>query len=75
MDSTNEDQLLSLNFNTRDELLVCVRVFYSKRGYALSTLRFNSEKYVVLRCDRGGHYRNTHKISEDQRKKRIQQVG
>ncbi|KAJ3705596.1 hypothetical protein LUZ61_009301 [Rhynchospora tenuis] len=69
MDPSTEEQLISIKFETRDKLLDCVRAFYSKRGYILSILRSKAEKSVVLRCDRGGNYRNTHKISEEQRKK------
>jgi MULE transposase domain len=62
-------QLLNSKFRTRTELIQAVRGFYVPRGYILSTRGSRPDKYVVLGCDRGGSYRNTHKISTFQRQR------
>lgn len=62
-------QLLNSKFRTRTELIQAVLGFYVPRGYMLSTRGSRPDKYVVLGCDRGGSYRNTHKISAVQRQR------
>ncbi|XP_078161175.1 PKS-NRPS hybrid synthetase cheA-like [Carex rostrata] len=70
-------QLLNSEFRTRTELMQAVRGFYQARGYMLSTRGSRVDKYVVLGCDRGGSYRNTHKVPnvERQRSKKSRLIG
>jgi FAR1 DNA-binding domain len=72
MDSQIKDisQLLTMKFDTRNELLYAVRRFYGTKGYVLSIRGSRPDKYVNLRCERSGCYRDTRQVSADQRKRK-----
>ena len=55
---TEKLELLVFKYETREDLLIDVRTFYSAKGYTLSICGSKSEKYLVLQCDRGGQYRD-----------------
>lgn len=63
-------QLLNLKFDTRNELLYAVRRFYAAKGYVLSIRGSRPDKYVNLRCERSGCYRDTRQVPADQRKRK-----
>lgn len=62
-------QLLNFKFETREDLLKGVRKFYSTRGYALSIYGSRAEKFVILKCDRGGNYRDSQGVQLSERQK------
>lgn len=72
MDTQIKDisQLLDLKFDTRNELLYVARRFYATKGYVLSIRGSRPDKYVNLRCERGGCYRDTRHVPADQRKRK-----
>jgi hypothetical protein len=72
MDSQIKDmsELLAMKFDTRNELLYAVRRFYGSKGYVLSIHGSRPDKYVNLRCERGGCYRDTRQVPVDQRKRK-----
>ncbi|KAJ4802465.1 Protein FAR1-RELATED SEQUENCE 6 [Rhynchospora pubera] len=72
MDTQLKDvsELLDLKFDTRNELLYAVRRFYAARGCVLSIRSSRPDKNVILRCDKGGSYRNSHQLTEDLRKRK-----
>ncbi|XP_078162917.1 PKS-NRPS hybrid synthetase cheA-like [Carex rostrata] len=62
-------ELFGFKYETREDLLIGVRAFYSDKGYALSICGSKLEKYVVLQCDRGGQYRDVRGVPLDEREK------
>ncbi|KAJ9566461.1 hypothetical protein OSB04_002427 [Centaurea solstitialis] len=59
MTQSEEDFLASSKFESCDDLLKNVREFYYSKGYALSIRASKKDKHVILKCDRGGSYRDT----------------
>ena len=49
------------------DLLISVRAFYLAKWYVLSICGSKLKKYVVLQCDRGGHYRDARSVRLDER--------
>ena len=45
-------------FDSRDLLIASVRQHALSQGYAITTVRSITEKYIYLGCDRGGTYRD-----------------
>ncbi|GJY05794.1 protein FAR1-related sequence 5 [Tanacetum coccineum] len=69
MDTQNEELFLATSkFESRDELLKSVREFYYAKGYGISISNSRLDKFVILKCDRGGPYRGTQ--SKDSQRKR-----
>src|SRR5689334_14171099 len=56
-------------FASREELIQSTRAFAHDQGYAVSIARSSAGK-VWLCCDRGGHYRNTHHLDEEDRQRK-----
>lgn len=55
-------------FQSRDELMRAVQEFALEHGFAVSIQR-SKEGLVHLQCTRGGHERNTHKLTDDSRRR------
>lgn len=51
--------LVSSKFESCDELLKSVREFYYAKGYGICIRNSKIDKFVTLKCDRGGPYRGT----------------
>ena len=60
-------QELELLYHTREDLLSCVKRFFSIQGYVVSIKSSRKDKYVTIGCDRGGCYRDRVNIPMEQR--------
>jgi hypothetical protein len=49
----------------RQKLIDFVRTFYTNRGIYALIIYASKEKYVILKFDRGGSYRNTRFIFDE----------
>ena len=63
-------QLLGASFKSREDLISSTKDVYLVQGYAISIKCSRKGKYVVLGCDRGGHYRNKLNIAAEDRKRK-----
>jgi hypothetical protein len=45
-------------FDSRDLMVASVRQHALSQGYAITTIRSITDKYIYLDCDRGGTYRD-----------------
>ncbi|GJR30188.1 PKS-NRPS hybrid synthetase [Tanacetum coccineum] len=69
MNIENEEiYLASSKFQSRDELLKGVRAFYWSKGYGLSIRNSRKDKFVLLKCNLGGSYRDTRDISDNRKR-------
>ncbi|KAL8109214.1 hypothetical protein AgCh_025346 [Apium graveolens] len=57
-------------FGNRDELISYVREFGASQGYVVTIKKSKRDRRVILGCDRGGVYRNRHKVEEKKRKRK-----
>ncbi|KAL4567782.1 hypothetical protein LXL04_023376 [Taraxacum kok-saghyz] len=58
MQQSENAYLTTSKFDSYEELVKSVREFYYTKGYGISIRGSNSDKYVILQCDRGGSYRD-----------------
>ncbi|GKD30919.1 protein FAR1-related sequence 5 [Tanacetum coccineum] len=68
MIQSEETYLASSQFQSRDELLKGVRAFYWSKGYGLFIRNSRKDKFVLLKCDLGGSYRDTRDISDNRKR-------
>lgn len=57
-------------FKNREELITYVREFGASQGYVVTIKKSKRDRRVILGCDRGGVYRNRHKVEEKKRKRK-----
>lgn len=57
-------------FGNREELITYVREFGASQGYVVTIKKSKRDRRVILGCDRGGVYRNRHKVEEKKRKRK-----
>ena len=68
------DALVGTNFPFRNEMETKLNGFASTRGYAIVVARSKKTRrgfqQVYYKCDRGGTYKNSHNLSDGERKRR-----
>ncbi|XP_071696409.1 PKS-NRPS hybrid synthetase cheA-like [Rutidosis leptorrhynchoides] len=70
----NNDEKLYLEsskFQSRDELVKNVRAFYFNKGFGLSICNSKKDTFVILKCDRGGSYRDRNDVGETRKRSTV----
>ncbi|KAK1370829.1 Methylmalonate-semialdehyde dehydrogenase (CoA acylating) [Heracleum sosnowskyi] len=58
-------------FGNREELISYVREFGASQGYVVTIKKSKRDRRVILGCDRGGVYRDRHKVEEKKHKRKV----